>query len=350
MIARPDKTLRGRKGPMRIKWIAALLCVAAFFFIAYHISRLQSLDEKVSLAVASLRAPGLTALMKGVTALAGPPALAAGSVLLALLIRQRRKWLSIFMNLAICITLNLGLKQLYARPRPVIIPPLVTEGGFSFPSGHSMASAAFYGFIIYLISQSEMKPAIKRAFSALILLLIALIGFSRIYLGVHYLSDVIGGFLISGLYLVVFTAFVNAYIDHDETLSDRLAGKGSQNDLLHSFAHAFDGILYALKAERNLVIHFAMAALVTAMAFTLQCSAAEWYILLILFGLVIGSELINTAIETVVNLVTPEYHELAKLAKDTAAGAVLVIAVAAALIGLTIFVPKLWALAVQNFF
>jgi len=332
-----------------LKWAAALACVAAFFLIAYHIDKLQPLDEAFSLRVSALRVQPLTALMKTASHLAGPSALMMGSLLLALLIRQRRRWLSIFINLAISITLTLGLKQMYARPRPAVILPLVTESGFSFPSGHSMAAAAFYGFIIYLISQSDLKLAVKRLMSILMVLLIALIGFSRVYLGVHYLSDVIGGFLISSLYLIVFTAFVNAYIDHDETLSARLAGIGHHNDLLHSFAYAFDGILYAIKAERNLVIHFALAALVTALGFTLQCSPTEWYVLMILFGLVIGAELLNTAIETVVNLVTPEYHELAKLAKDTAAGAVLVMAIVAALIGLLIFAPKLWALAVNNF-
>lgn len=331
----------------RLKWIAVLLCTAAFFLIAYRLDRLQPLDEMLSLNVAALRSPGLTRVMKILSYMAGPSALIVGSLLLAILIRQRQKWLSIFLNLSISVTLNLGLKQIYARPRPVIIPALVTESGFSFPSGHSMGSAAFYGFIIYLIAQSDMKPAFKRAVSALIIALIGLIGFSRIYLGVHYLSDVAGGFLVSSVYLIVFTSFVNAYIDHDETLSERIAGVGHQDDLLHSFAHAFDGILYALKAERNLVIHFAMAALVTTLAFTLRCTPQEWYILIILFGLVITAELMNTAIETLTNLVSPEYHPLAKLAKDTAAGAVLVMSIAAAVIGMIIFAPKLWAL-LQN--
>ena len=335
-----------KKAP-RIKWIAALLCTAAFFLIAYFIDMLQPLDEMISLRTAALRSPGLTGIMKVLSHMAGPPVLIIGSLLLSILIRQRQKWLSIFLNLSISVTLNLGLKQIYARPRPAIITALVTESGFSFPSGHSMGSAAFYGFIIYLIAQSDLKPAIKRAVSAMIVALIGLIGFSRIYLGVHYLSDVAGGFLVSSVYLVVFTAFVNAYIDHDETLSERIEGVGSQDDLLHSFAHAFDGILYALKAERNLVIHFAMAALVTTLAFTLRCTPQEWYILIILFGLVITSELINTAIETLTNLVSPEYNPLAKLAKDTAAGAVLVMSLAAAVIGMIIFAPKLWAL-LQN--
>ena len=328
----------------RLKWITATVCVAAFFLIAYHIDALQPADEAVSRQVAGWRSTGMTSVMKLLSHMAGPPAIMMGSILLAVLIHQQRKWLSIFMNLSISVTLNLGLKQMFARPRPVIIAALVSESGFSFPSGHSMSAAAFYGFIIYLIFQSNLKKSVKRTSSVLIVALIGLIGFSRVYLGVHYLSDVIGGFLASSVYLIVFTAFVKAYIDHDETFSERIAGIGSQGDLLHSFAYAFDGVLSALKTERNLVIHFAVAALVTALAFVLRCSATEWYILIILFGLVITAELVNTAIETVINLVSPEYHPLAKLAKDTAAGAVLVMAVAAAVIGMIIFVPKLWIL------
>lgn len=329
---------------LRFKWIAAFVCIAAFFMIAYHIDALQAKDEAFSVFVAGWRSPVLTIVMKFLSHMAGPSAMIIGSILLSVLIRQQRKWLSIFINLSISIILNLGLKQMYARPRPAVITALVSETGFSFPSGHSMSAASFYGFIIYLIFQSDLKPAVKRSASAAIMTLIGLIGFSRIYLGVHYLSDVAGGFLVSIVYLIVFTAFVKAYIDHDETLSERIAGLGSQGDLLHSFAHAFDGVLSALKTERNLVIHFAIAALVTALAFVLRCSAAEWYVLIMLFGLVIAAELVNTAIETVINLVSPQYHPLAKLAKDTAAGAVLVMAVAAAVIGSIIFVPKLWAL------
>ncbi len=328
----------------RLKWIALAICVLAFFLIAYQLDALQPLDEDISLRIAALRSPLLTLIMKGISNLAGPAALIIGSFNLAALLRQQQKWLSIFLNLSISVTLNLGLKQMYARPRPIVIAALVTEGGFSFPSGHSMGAAAFYGFIIYLIAQSDLRLGIKRSISTLIIALIALIGFSRIYLGVHYLSDVIAAFFVSSVYLIVFTAFVNAYIDHNESLSDRIEGLGSNNNILHSFAHAFDGIMHAIKSERNLVIHFAMAALVTALAFTLRCSPLEWSILIILFGLVIAAELINTSIETIINLVSPHYHPLAKLAKDTAAGAVLVMSIAAAVVGLIILAPKLWTL------
>ena len=81
-------------------------------------------------------------------------------------------------------------------PRPNILR-LTDETGYSFPSGHSMASVAFYGFIIYLILSSNMNKYLKIVFSSFLVILIVVIGFSRVYLGVHNASDVIAGYAIS---------------------------------------------------------------------------------------------------------------------------------------------------------
>lgn len=87
-------------------------------------------------------------------------------------------------------------------------------------------------------------------------------------------------------------------------------------------------------------IHVAVTLLVISAGFILGLSVTEWCICLGLFGLVMALELVNTAVEAVVDLVTAERHPLAKIAKDTAAGAVLIAAIMAAVIGLLIFVPK----------
>lgn len=331
----------------RIKWPAFFLCMLAFLLISYNLDRLQPIDETISSQAALLRSPLITLMMRFVSDLASPFVLIIGSVILAILVRQRKLWVPIFLNLAFSVILNLGLKELYARPRPPILNQLITEHGFSFPSGHSMGAAAFYGFILYIVYQTTLKTKTKRLLSALILFLIAMIGVSRIYLGVHYLSDIIGGYLISSLYLLMYTSFVHAYFAFDESLSSKLRNVGSEANLIHSFAHAFDGIIHGLKAERNMVIHFAATAIVITFALVLRCSAIEWCILIILFALVIGSELLNTAIENAVDLASQEYHPLAKLAKDTAAGAVLVSSLCAAIIGFIIFGPKLWVLLIR---
>lgn len=111
--------------------------------------------------------------------------------------------------------------------------------------------------------------------------------------------------------------------------------------LLKSFKYAFDGIFTGIKEEQNMKIHITIMILVIIFGIMLKISKMEWIICIILFGLVISMELINTAIENTVDLVTKEKNEQAKIAKDVAAGAVLVSAIASAIIGLIIFVPKI---------
>ena len=111
--------------------------------------------------------------------------------------------------------------------------------------------------------------------------------------------------------------------------------------LLKSFKYAFDGIYTGIKEEQNMKIHITIMILVIIFGIMLKISKIEWIICIILFGFVISMELINTAIENTVDLVTKEKNEHAKIAKDVAAGAVLVSAIASAIIGLIIFVPKI---------
>lgn len=107
-----------------------------------------------------------------------------------------------------------------------------------------------------------------------------------------------------------------------------------------SFGYAFEGIFTGIRKERNMKIHCTVTLLVVTMGFLFHISSIEWCICLTLFGLVMALELVNTAVEAVVDLVTKERKPLAKIAKDTAAGAVLIAAIMAAIAGLIIFLPK----------
>lgn len=107
-----------------------------------------------------------------------------------------------------------------------------------------------------------------------------------------------------------------------------------------SFYYAGKGIKSAFKSERNMKIHFLFVLLVLVCGFAFEITLSEWQTCIILFGIVISLEVINTAIETVVDLVMPNIDPRAKLAKDLSAGAVLVVAITSAIIGLTIFIPK----------
>ena len=109
----------------------------------------------------------------------------------------------------------------------------------------------------------------------------------------------------------------------------------------NSFKYASQGIWSSFKSERNMKIHIFMMMLVILFGVLLDISLGEWITCIILFALVIGAELFNTAIETVVDMISLEKSPQAKLAKDISAGAVLVFAIAAAIIGFIIFIPKI---------
>lgn len=117
--------------------------------------------------------------------------------------------------------------------------------------------------------------------------------------------------------------------------------KEKKAPLYKSFGYAFEGIFNTIRRERNMQIHCMAAVLVVVFGFLLHISKQEWITCLILFGMVMGLECVNTAVEAVVDLATKERHPLAKKAKDAAAGAVLIAAIAAAIIGVMIFLPKM---------
>ncbi|MBW3541469.1 MAG: diacylglycerol kinase family protein [Planctomycetes bacterium] len=106
--------------------------------------------------------------------------------------------------------------------------------------------------------------------------------------------------------------------------------------LLHSFQCAFAGVWYVLRTQRNARIHVALAAAVVALAAWLAVSPAQWAVLTLAIGLVFAAEMANTAAEALVDLATPQHHPLAKVAKDVAAGMVLVVSGAAAVVGVLV--------------
>lgn len=112
-------------------------------------------------------------------------------------------------------------------------------------------------------------------------------------------------------------------------------------DRIRSFGYAIEGIVYLIKSQHNAWIHLIVTVVVIGMGFWLQITKAEWaLIVLAMMGVWMG-EAVNTAVEAIVDMVMPEFHPLAKIAKDVAAGGVLISAVAAAIVGLLILGPPL---------
>lgn len=97
---------------------------------------------------------------------------------------------------------NSFLKEIYERERPSL-HRLVDIGGYSFPSGHAMISIGFFGLVLYFLLQLLKKTWLRRLAAVLGSIYIFLVGYSRIYLGVHYPSDVLAGFLAGGSYLLI---------------------------------------------------------------------------------------------------------------------------------------------------
>ena len=152
-----------------------------------------------------------TTIAKFTTNFGGTIFLIVLTIILCVIIKNKKIGLSIFSNIVIITILNQLLKRILQRPRPTEFR-IVEETGYSFPSGHSMVSMAFYGYLIYLIYKYVKNKYVKWISIILLSILICSIGISRIYLGVHYTSDVLGGFLISISYLVIYISAVNKFL------------------------------------------------------------------------------------------------------------------------------------------
>ncbi len=113
---------------------------------------------------------------------------------------------------------------------------------------------------------------------------------------------------------------------------------------IHSFEYPVKGLKYAYRNEQNLAVDVGISIIVLIASVIFKLSLVEWVVVVFTIGAVLSLELINTAIEAVVDLVTEEYHPLAKVAKDTSAAAVFVIAIVAAIVGIIIFLPKIISL------
>ena len=124
---------------------------------------------------------------------------------------------------------------------------------------------------------------------------------------------------------------------------DKLKKKGIKR-FVNSFGYALEGLIYAFKYEQNMLVHILATILVVVLGLIVDLSSTEWLFVFLIIGLVVATELINTSIEAVVDLISPDEHPLAKIAKDTAAAAVMVFAIVSILIGIFIFLPKIIAL------
>ena len=187
--------------------IASLILLIIFIFFVFLHSYFNIIDDFVYSLVKPLISNDMTNIMQFITFFSDPIWCILLSCLMILFVKNKKISKAFLLNLILVFLLNYVLKILFSRNRPADIN-LIVETGFSFPSGHAMMSLGIYGFLIYLLLLSDKNKISKIIGTCFLILLIFLIGISRIYLGVHYATDVIAGSIISASYLLLFIRFI----------------------------------------------------------------------------------------------------------------------------------------------
>ena len=193
-----------------LKWIVLFICLIGFLALAEDVFNKEIMQGDIigyKIVSTFLISDFVTPIAKFITNFGGAIFLSIATITSLLLIKNKKIGLSILLNITIITVLNQILKRILQRPRPTEYR-IIKETGYSFPSGHSMVSMAFYGYLIYLIYKYIKNKYIKWSLIVVLSALICLIGISRIYLGVHYTSDVLGGFLLSISYLVIYISII----------------------------------------------------------------------------------------------------------------------------------------------
>lgn len=200
-----------------LKWVVLFICLVGFLALAEDVFNKEIMNVDIigyKLISTFLISDFVTPIAKFITNFGGAIFLSIATVMLFLLIKNKKIGLSIISNIVIITVLNQLLKRILQRPRPTEFR-IVEETGYSFPSGHSMVSMAFYGYLIYLIYRYIKNKYVKWTLITILSILICLIGISRIYLGVHYTSDVLGGFLLSISYLVIYISSIKKLLPEE---------------------------------------------------------------------------------------------------------------------------------------
>jgi len=161
------------------------------------------IDTGIYNLIAKMQSVSSTVFMSFMSYLGSATILITLTVLILIFAKNKKGASKIAINLVLVFVLNRILKAIFRRERPAVLK-LAEETGYSFPSGHAMVSIGYYGYIIYLVFKYVKNKKARNIIIGLLALLILLIGISRIYLGVHYATDIIGAYIIGLIYLYVF--------------------------------------------------------------------------------------------------------------------------------------------------
>lgn len=193
-----------------LRWIIFLILILIFIKIAEDVfeKEIFQFDEAIYNFLVNHRNTALNIFFKNITQLGSAIVLAIITILCVILIKDKRYKILVPANLATIAAMNILLKNIFERPRPNKLR-LIEETGYSFPSGHAMASTAFYGILIYIAYKKIKNKKLRNITCIMLAILILLIDISRIYVGVHYVSDVLGGTCLSIAYLIIITKILD---------------------------------------------------------------------------------------------------------------------------------------------
>ncbi len=187
-----------------------LLFIFVFLAIGVKIDMLQEIDNSIYNEIKNWQSNGLTEGFKVITNLGGTVALfyiALITVVILLLYHRKKDGIVVALNLMISSLICMILKNMIQRPRPPVEERLIVEDGYSFPSGHATNSMAFYLLAICLIYQNVKNKKLRNVLCLILGIFPILIGFSRVYVRVHYASDMIAGFCLGMMCVILFMSF-----------------------------------------------------------------------------------------------------------------------------------------------
>jgi undecaprenyl-diphosphatase len=188
-----------------LKWIICSICLIVFIILGILVLTKNDIyiDSVVYNFISRYISDDLTYIVSNLTHIAGAFVVILITLLVLIFFKNKKYGIYMSINLIVITILQYILKYTFLRTRPVDIN-LIEETGYSFPSGHSLTAMAFYGFIIYLINTSKLTKVNKVIYTIILSIIILVAGFSRIYLGVHFFTDVIGAFSFSLAYLIIY--------------------------------------------------------------------------------------------------------------------------------------------------
>ncbi len=199
----------------KLKYIVLFILIITFILITYLVKtdKIIEFDNYVYNFLSNNSNENLTSFFRVITYLANWQVIVLLCIISLVVIKDKWIGISISINSIFSTIINKILKFIFIRPRPDVLK-LIVQGGYSYPSGHAMASMSFYGYLIYLINKSDFSKGKKIIFTAVLSIIILLVGVSRVYLGVHYASDIISGYIVSIICMIIYVEITNKIKSH----------------------------------------------------------------------------------------------------------------------------------------